>query len=139
MGDTIVGCRRKQNHIHRKMSSIRNFRELIVWQKSMDLVKQIYQDSSSIAKEELFGLTAQMRRAAISIPANISEGQARNTAGEFRHFLGIAKGPLAELLTLIILSQNLHFLTTEKGEKLLSQCEEIAKMLNGLQKSLTKN
>ncbi|MBK8473565.1 MAG: four helix bundle protein [Sphingobacteriales bacterium] len=114
------------------MTSLKNFQELIVWQKSMDLVKQIYQHTSSFPKEEIFGLTSQMRRAAVSIPANIAEGQARNTRGEFCQFLGIAKGSLAELQTLILLSTNLNYLTQENSSSLLMNCEEVAKMLNGL-------
>ena len=70
----------------------------------MALVKQIYQYTSSFPKEEMYGLTSQMRRAAVSIPANIAEGQSRNTTGEFSQFLGIAKGSIAELQTLILLS-----------------------------------
>ncbi|MBW7855097.1 MAG: hypothetical protein B6D43_08800 [Ignavibacteriales bacterium UTCHB1] len=104
----------------------------------MDLARQIYQHTSSFPKEEIYGLTSQMRRAAVSIPANIAEGQARNTTGEFRQFLGIAKGSLAELQTLIILSQNLDFLKPESSKLLLTNCEEVAKMLNGLLKSISQ-
>jgi four helix bundle protein len=119
------------------MTPLKNFQELIVWQKSMALVKQIYQHTSSFPNEEMFGLTSQMRRAAVSIPANIAEGQSRNTTGEFRQFLGIAKGSLAELQTLILLSANLDFLTQKNSSNLLMNCEEVGKMLNGLQKSLS--
>jgi four helix bundle protein len=119
------------------MTPLKNFQELIVWQKSMALVKQIYQHTSSFPTEEMFGLTSQMRRAAVSIPANIAEGQSRNTTGEFRQFLGIAKGSLAELQTLILLSANLDFLTQKNSSNLLMNCEEVGKMLNGLQKSLS--
>jgi four helix bundle protein len=119
------------------MTPLKNFQELIVWQKSMALVKQIYQHTSSFPKEEMFGLTSQMRRAAVSIPANIAEGQSRNTTGEFRQFLGIAKGSLAELQTLILLSANLDLLTQKNSSNLLMNCEEVGKMLNGLQKSLS--
>jgi len=103
----------------------------------MALVKLIYQHTSSFPKEEMYGLTSQMRRAAVSIPANIAEGQSRNTTGEFSQFLGIAKGSLAELQTLILLSVNLDFLTQNNSSNLLMNCEEVAKMLNGLQKSLS--
>ncbi|MCX7649706.1 MAG: four helix bundle protein [Flavobacteriales bacterium] len=103
----------------------------------MDLVRQIYQHTSFFPKEEMFGLTSQMRRAAVSIPANIAEGQARNSTKQFLQFLGIAKGSLAELTTLTILSESLGFLTKENSAPLLQSCEEVAKMLNGLQKSLS--
>jgi len=119
------------------MTPLKNFQDLIVWQKSMALVKLIYQHTSSFPKEEMYGLTSQMRRAAVSIPANIAEGQSRNTTGEFSQFLGIAKGSLAELQTLILLSVNLDFLTQNNSSNLLMNCEEVAKMLNGLQKSLS--
>ncbi|MFH1004879.1 MAG: four helix bundle protein [Bacteroidota bacterium] len=120
------------------MTLLKNFQDLIVWQKSINLTKQIYQHTSSFPKEEMYGLTSQMRRASVSIPANISEGQARNTTGEFIQFLGIAKGSLAELRTLILLSRNLEFLTKENSEVLLNNCVEIAKLLNGLMNSLCK-
>ena len=120
------------------MESVKSYRELIIWQKSMDLVTMIYKFTASYPREEMFGLTSQLRRAAVSIPANISEGQARNTSGEFRQFLGIAYGSLAELETLTILSNNLNYLTTENAEILLKNCSEIGKMINGLLKTLTK-
>ncbi|MBK8701517.1 MAG: four helix bundle protein [Saprospiraceae bacterium] len=120
------------------MEYLKSYQDLMVWQKSMDLAKQIYVYTASFPKEEMYGLTSQMRRAAVSISANIAEGQARNSTGEFRHFLGIAKGSLAELETLIILSQNLAFLMQEKSEPLLNHSAEINKMLNGLLKSLPR-
>lgn len=118
------------------MEYLKSYRDLLVWQKSMDLAKLIYEHTSSFPKEEMYGLISQMRRAAVSISANIAEGQARNSTGEFRQFLGIAKGSLSELETLIILSQSLGFLILEKSEALLNLTAEINKMLNGLLKSL---
>ncbi|MCG2703044.1 MAG: four helix bundle protein [Candidatus Omnitrophica bacterium] len=84
----------------------------------------------------MYGITSQIRRAGISVPANIAEGQARNGRKEFLNFLGIARGSLAELETLIIVSRNLEFLTKENAETLLTDCEEITKLLAGLQRSL---
>ncbi|MDD2962411.1 MAG: four helix bundle protein [Bacteroidales bacterium] len=118
------------------MEKVRNFRELIVWQRAMELTKQSYKFSSTFPKEELFGLVSQIRRAAVSVAANIAEGQARNTTGEFRQFLGISRGSLAELETLVILAQQLGFLDDEKSHLLLGQAEEINKMIHGLLKSL---
>ena len=118
------------------MEYLKSYQDLIVWQKSMDLTILIYEHTASFPKEEMYGLISQMRRAAVSISANIAEGQARNSTGEFRQFLGIAKGSLSELETLLILSQKLAFLTKENSEKLLRFSEEINKMLNGLLKSL---
>ncbi|HRO06996.1 MAG TPA: four helix bundle protein [Ferruginibacter sp.] len=98
----------------------------------------IYSSTKSFPKEEIYGLTSQIRRAEVSIPANIAEGQARNTTGEFLQFLGIAKGSLAELETLTILSKNLDYLTAEQSEMLLRNSEEITKLLNGLINALKK-
>ncbi|MBI5236331.1 MAG: four helix bundle protein [Deltaproteobacteria bacterium] len=118
------------------MSSLKSFRELIVWQKSVDLVEKIYRETRSLPKEEIYGLTGQMRRAAVSIPSNIAEGQSRNSTGEFRQFLGISKGSLAELETQIEVAGRLKYLTSQQLENLLRECMEIGKMLNGLMRSL---
>jgi four helix bundle protein len=121
------------------MSYLRSYKDLLVWQKSMELNKLIYRHTAKFPKEEMFGLTSQMRRAAISISSNIAEGQARNSTGEFIQFLGIAKGSLAELETQIMLSHELKYFSKENSEALLSLTEEISKMLHGLQKKLRSN
>src|SRR3989337_842648 len=92
------------------MEHSRSYRDLIVWKKSIDLVGRIYSCTRSFPKAEMYGLTSQIRRAGISIPANIAEGQARNSKGEFLQFLGIAQGSLAELETLILICQNLAYI-----------------------------
>ena len=119
------------------MNSLSSYRELVVWQKSIDLVGRIYSITRNYPAEEKFGITSQMRRAATSIPANIAEGQARRNTGEFLQSLGIARGSLAELETFLILSANLGFVATPDSENLLSDCAEINKMLNALIKSLS--
>ena len=81
------------------MERSRSYRDLIVWKRSIDLIGRIYSSTRSFPKEETYGITSQIRRAGISIAANIAEGQARNSKGEFRQFLGIAQGSLAELET----------------------------------------
>ncbi|MBI2848847.1 MAG: four helix bundle protein [Chloroflexi bacterium] len=118
------------------MSSLKSFRELTVWQKSVDLAEKIYQQTRSFPKEEIYGLVSQMRRAVISIPSNIAEGQSRNSTGEFRQFLGISRGSLAELETQIEVAGRLKYLTPQQLEILLQDCTEIGKMLNGLMRSL---
>ena len=118
------------------MSSLKSFRELTVWQKSVDLAERIYQETQSFPKEEIYGLVSQMRRAVISIPSNIAEGQSRNSTGEFRQFLGISRGSLAELETQIEVAGRLKYLTPPQLEILLQDCTEIGKMLNGLMRSL---
>ena len=119
------------------MKSLSSYRELIVWQKSMDLAARIYTITRSYPAEERFGITSQMRRAATSIPANIAEGQARRSTGEFLQSLGIARGSLAELETFLTLSERLEFLTKTDSESLLNGCAEINKMLHALMKSLS--
>ena len=119
------------------MKSLSSYRELIVWQKSMDLAARIYTITRSYPAEERFGITSQMRRAATSIPANIAEGQARRSTGEFLQSLGIARGSLAELETFLTLSERLEFLAKTDSESLLNGCAEINKMLHALMKSLS--
>lgn len=118
------------------MSSSKSFRELTVWQKSVDLAEKIYQETRRFPKEEIYGLVSQMRRAVISIPSNIAEGQSRNSIGEFRQFLGVSRGSLAERETQIEFAGRLKYLTPQQLEILLQDCMEIGKMLNGLMRSL---
>jgi four helix bundle protein len=102
----------------------------------MGLVKQAYLLTQPFPKEEIYGITSQIRRAAVSVAANIAEGQARSTTGEFRQFLGIARGSLAELETLLELSRDLCFTSTQTLEPVLTACGEVGRLLNGLLKSL---
>ena len=109
---------------------------MIVWQKSMDLAKEIYAASRNYPKDETYGLVSQMRRAVVSVPANIAEGQGRQSRGEFLQFLGIAKGSLSELETLLALSQTLGYLTTCDSDRLSKHCDEIGRLLTNLRKAL---
>ena len=115
---------------------VQNYRELIAWQKAMDLVVRIYQITESFPKTETFGLTNQMRRAAVSIPSNIAEGQGRSTTKDFMHFLHIARGSLQELETQVIIAQRLEFITEAVHSELTTNICEIARILSGLLKSL---
>ena len=119
------------------MTSLRSYRELIVWQKSMDLAVRIYSLTRQFPVDERYGITSQMRRAAYSIPANIAEGQARRTTGEFLQSLGVARGSLAELETFLTLSERLALMRSETCESLLNDCAEINKMLHALMRSLS--
>ena len=119
------------------MTSLRSYRELIVWQKSIDLTVRIYALTQRFPAEERYGITSQMRRAAYSIPANIAEGQARRTTGEFLQSLGVARGSLAELETFLTLSERLGVIRSETCESLSNGCAEISKMLNALMASLS--
>ena len=115
---------------------VQNYRGLIAWQKAMDLVVRIYQITESFPKTETFGLTNQMRRAAVSIPSNIAEGQGRSTTKDFMHFLHIARGSLQELETQVIIAQRLEFITEAVHSELTTNICEIARILSGLLKSL---
>jgi four helix bundle protein len=113
---------------------MKHYKDLLVWQKAIALVTQVYIVTRSFPREELYGLTSQICRAAVSVPSNIAEGQARLTPGEFRQFLGIARGSLAELDTQLIIATNLGYLT-ETGS-LFEQLAEVGRMLSGLLASL---
>lgn len=117
--------------------TVRNYRELIVWQKAMDLVEMIYQVTRQFPKEDLYGLTSQIRRAAVSIPSNIAEGQARHSTAEFKNFLSIAQGSRAEVETQIMIAQRLGYLQQLKAEEILNLSEEIKRMIYSLTAKLT--
>lgn len=115
---------------------IKDFKDLIVWQKAMDLVEEVYRMVKKLPKEELFALSDQMRRSAISIPSNIAEGQGRNSTKEFIQFLAIAKGSKSELETQLLLCVKINYLNSTDIEIAVSLIQEIGKMINVLQKSL---
>ena len=113
-----------------------NFKELMVWQKAIDLVTEIYKITRAFPKEEVFGLVSQMQRAAVSIPSNIAEGHERNSDKEFAQFLCIARGSLAELETQIIIAEKLSYITKEQRISILNNYYEIGRMINGLLKKI---
>jgi four helix bundle protein len=119
------------------MSDDGNYKNLIVWQKSIILVKLIYQLTAKFPSEEKFGLVSQMRRAVVSVPSNIAEGQARRTTGDYIRFVSIAEGSLAELETQTIVSIELEFCNKNETEAIFSLMLEIRKMLNALRRSLS--
>ena len=110
----------------------RHYTDLIGWQKAMDLVTEIYRLTKKFPKEEIFGLTGQLRSAAVSIPSNIAEGQGRLSKGEFRIFLGNARGSLSELETQIMIAKNLEFIRESGATKILEMASEVGRILNGL-------
>jgi len=114
----------------------RQHRNLDVWKKSMDFVKDIYKVTALFPKSEVYSLVPQMRRAAISIPSNLSEGAARKGNKEFKQFLNIAQGSISELDTQIELSLMLDYVSKEKYNELLEKINVISKMLYGLSRSL---
>ena len=113
-----------------------NYEDLLVWQNGIELAKLIYQITSRFPSEEKFGLVSQMRRAAISIPSNIAEGQARHTTGEFIQFISHAEGSVAELNTQLILANELYFCLTADVEPASKLMENLRRMLDGLRRKL---
>lgn len=115
---------------------MKTHKDLDVWKRAVDLVATIYKTTSSFPKEEIYGLTSQIRRAAVSVPSNIAEGAARNHDNEFRQFLYIALGSSAELDTQLIIANRLGFVDDEKTQELMTELNSISRMLQGLIKSI---
>jgi four helix bundle protein len=118
---------------------ILSYRDLLVWQKAMDLVVECYTFVSKLPTNETYGLISQIRRAAVSVPANIAEGHGRDHVGDYLRHLSIANGSLMELETHLLLIGRLGYRPVEEAEPLLTQSSEVGKMLAGLSKSLRGN
>ncbi len=114
----------------------RRYSDLLVWQKAHALAIDAYEASKSLPKDELYGLISQIRRAAVSIPTNIVEGQSRSGQNEFGKFLSISRASTAELDYLLLLSKDLGMLSPEVADNLCEQCDEIIRMLTGLINSI---
>ncbi|HEY6927449.1 MAG TPA: four helix bundle protein [Steroidobacteraceae bacterium] len=119
-------------------NAIQSYRDLKVWQQAMDLAEACYLKTRQFPKEELYGLTSQIRRAAASVPANIAEGNGRENRGEYIQFLRAAQGSLKELETHLLLSHRIGLSSTETPKALLDQCDPIGKMLRALIRSLQR-
>jgi len=117
---------------------IKSYRDLEVWQQSMDLVVECYQITKQFPKNELYGLSSQLQRAAVSVPSNIAEGRQRQHKKEFIQHLAIAYGSLAELETHLQIAERLYYIDGSKLNDVLSKTGKIGKMINGLRKSLKK-
>ena len=115
-----------------------SYRDLVVWQKSMRLVTETYLVTEAFPKSEMFGLTSQLKRAVISVPSNIAEGQGRDSTKEFLHHLSIAYGSLMEVETQIQIAANLSYIMQSEADKLTDKCGEVGRLLNGLLRSLRK-
>lgn len=118
--------------------TVRNYRELIVWQKSMAAIQQVYSLVKQLPQEELFALSDQMRRCAISIASNIAEGQQRGSGAEFIRFITYAQGSRAELETQLLACVTIGYLTEKDISETMALLEEINKMLSSIQKNLPK-
>jgi four helix bundle protein len=118
------------------MPRVQSYRDLIVWQKSVELVLEIYRATQDFPRAETYGLVSQLRRAAVSVPSNVAEGHARLSTGEYRQFLGHARGSLMEIETQILISQRLGYMNSGQSNILLNRATEVGKVLNGLLSSL---
>jgi four helix bundle protein len=114
----------------------RSHRDLKVWQISLDVTEALYRLTADWPKHEQYGLVSQVRRAAVSVPANIAEGAGRRTPGEFMHFVGIARGSLAELETLLIVARRLDYVDEPTYRAIFNDLLELGRMATGLLRSL---
>ena len=119
--------------------TIESFRDLRVWREAMDLAEACYRMTAAFPRDELFGMTAQIRRASSSIPANIAEGYGRNSKGAYAQFLRIAQGSLKELETHLLLAERVGLATTDMGAPLLTSCDSLGRMLRPLIRSIEKS
>lgn len=117
---------------------MRTHKDLVVWQRAMDLVEKVYRVSRRLPKDEIFGIRSQIQRAAVGIPSNIAEGAKREHINEYIQFLAIANGSSAELETQLILIEKLYPIVSKEIDLLNKELEEIQKMIHGLMKSLKK-
>ena len=118
------------------MGAINSYKDLLVWQKGIALVNEIYQLTKNFPTDEKLGLISQMRRAAVSIPSNIAEGQARRTTPDFIRFISMAEGSLAELDTQVTIAVELKYCNQNEINKLISMIDELRRILNGLRRTL---
>jgi four helix bundle protein len=113
-----------------------SYRDLRVWQLAMELVTAVYAQTRSFPREEIYGLTSQMRRSAVSIPSNIAEGKGRSTDPDRAVFFGYARGSLLELETQILIAKHLEYVASSEAEKLMANSAQLGRMLNALIQSL---
>lgn len=118
------------------MSEIQSYKDLKVWQKSMEIACACYEITKMFPKEEVYGMTSQIRRSAVSIPANIAEGYGRDGHGEYVQFLRIAQGSLKELETHLILAEQVKLTALDSTAEIQSQCDEVGRMLRSLIRSI---
>ena len=118
--------------------TVRSYRDLKVWQMAMSLANDVYTVTTAFPKAEVYGLTSQIRRAAVSVPSNIAEGHARGTTRDFLRFLAVAQGSLAELETQFLIATRQGFLPEDNAAPLLATADEVGKMLRSLQTSLNE-
>jgi four helix bundle protein len=120
-----------------RVAMIASHKDLLVWQRSMDLVETVYRITGSFPSAEQFGLVSQMRRASISVPSNLAEGYGRQATGEYRHHVSIARGSLLELETQLLLAKRLNYVRSADAEIVLKEVDEISRMLATLVSKLS--
>ena len=118
--------------------AVKNYSELIAWQRAMDLVEAVYKATQAFPREEVYGLTSQLRRAVVSVPSNVAEGQGRGPTKEFTHHLSIAYGSLCEVQTQLLIAKRLNFISEQQYIALFESSQEVARLINGLINSLSK-
>jgi four helix bundle protein len=116
--------------------AVKNYRDLIAWQKAMDLVEAVYRATRAFPADERFGLSSQLRRAIVSVPSNIAEGQGRRSSKEFAHFLSLAHGSLREAETQMLIAERLSYLPESDAHALLERSSEVGRLITGLANSL---
>ena len=115
---------------------IKSYKDLVVWQRAMDMTSLVYRATAELPADERFGLISQARRAAVSVPANLAEGHRRSSTKDYLRFVSIAAGSLAELETLVELAARLYSIRSTSLEELVSSADEVGRMLRGLQQRL---
>jgi len=116
----------------KKMAEVKSYKDLLIWQKGIDLVVEVYKAVKTFPREELFALSDQIRRSSVSVPSNIAEGQARQHTAEFRQFLHVSLGSLAELDTQTIIANKLGYLSEETLSSISNGITELRKMISSL-------
>ncbi|MGE3268005.1 MAG: four helix bundle protein [Chloroflexota bacterium] len=119
-------------------SASRNFRDLLAWQRAMDLVQAVYALTADFPPDERFGLTSQLRRAAVSVPSNIAEGQGRGSRADFGRFLAIAYASLREVETQLLIAVRLEYTSERQCHSAMCLTEEVGRLINGLARSLDR-
>jgi four helix bundle protein len=123
--------------IERNCSVSGTFEDLLAWQRAMELVVQVYRDTEGFPRHETYGLTSQLRRAAVSVASNVAEGKGRGSDKELIQFLNCSRGSIYEIQTQLLIAQRLGYLTDEQAAGLHAKSDEVGRLLNGLIKALT--
>ncbi len=116
-----------------------SYRDLIVWRKAIEMVTHVYCETQKFSRQETYGLIMPLRRSAVSVPSNIAEGQGRLSRGEFRQFLGHARGSLLEMETQLLIAKNRGYISSERMNELMKHSGEVSRLLHGLMQSISQS